>query len=113
MGQVVTTPIGEISILRHHVTHRAGFEWRQLTFIERCLVPLDDLSLCSPCQYHLCSLKSSRQHRSYGRGIEADRTTKFGIPEFRSVGRRHPSSLDNTYKTILALDGGFVAMAPE
>src|ERR1700757_4720242 len=109
----MTIVIGEISFLRHHVTHRAGFERWQFTFFERCLVALDDLSLCSPCQHHLCSLNSGRQDGSSCRRIETDRTANFGIPKFRSVGRRHPPSLDYTYKTILTFDGSFVATVSE
>src|SRR5579871_4641606 len=107
------TVISEISFLRHHVTHPAGFEWRQFTLVERCLVARDDLILGAPCQHHLCSLQSSRQHGSRSRRIETDRSANFGVPKFLSVGRRHPPSLDNTYKTILAFDGSFVAMASQ
>src|SRR5215831_16111441 len=102
--------VGKVGLLRHHVTHGAGFECSQFSFSERRFRGLKDLSYRSPGKRQLRPLVGDRQNRSRGRRIETDGTPKFGVPKLRRAGRRHPRSLDYTDKTILTFDGRFVAV---
>src|SRR5215469_9350821 len=103
--------IGEIGFLGHHVTHGTWFKRRQLASFECSLVSVDDLSSRFPRQHHLCPLVSSRQNGSRGRRVEADWAANLRVPKLPSIGRGHPATFDQAYKSILAFDGCFIAMA--
>jgi len=109
---VVATVIREVLVLRHHVRHGSRLQRRQSLLYE-FLDAVDDLSFRLTGQYHVRSFIGHRQNGAGSRRIEADRTSKFRVPEISrqfTLEWAHPSSLHDAYESILALDGSFIAM---
>ena len=61
----------------------------------------------------LTAMKPPPLDRLNGRRIETERTPHLGIPELRVVESGHPRSFHDTHETVLAFDGGFVAVPSE
>src|SRR6202021_3779334 len=64
-------------------------------------------------EYHLSPFVSHRKDGARRRRIETEGASNFGIPKLRIVEWGHPPALHDAYETILAFDGGFIAMRPK
>src|ERR1700688_2504809 len=109
---VVAAAIGKVLFFRHHVAHGSRLQGRQLLLYE-CLDAVDHLSFGLTGQYHLRSFIRHRQDGPGSRRIEAERASKFRVPKVVSkitIEWAHPPSLHSACESILAFDGGFVAM---
>jgi hypothetical protein len=96
MRMPVAGEVAQVSLFRHHESHRAGFQ--------RCRAAGDD---------PLCSFKIGGKDCTRGGEVEAYRCTKLGIPELGIVKAGRPGPLDQANKTILTLECRFVTVIAE
>jgi hypothetical protein len=111
VGMKVSGTISKISVLRHHVTHRAGFYGRQFLFVQRGLDGVKNLSLRFSRQRQLGFGNRDRKIRPRSRRVEADRRTNLGIPKLRKIKSGRPGSLHHTHETVRAFNRCFVPLS--
>src|SRR5579863_7225871 len=112
MGNVVVAAVGKVRLFRQHVGERTGLQGRQL-FLGKCRDSIHDLSLGLTREYHLSPFVSHGKDGTRRGRIETEGASNFGVPKLRIIERSHPPSLHDAYETILAFDGGFIAMQPK
>src|ERR1700735_923092 len=112
MGHVMVAAVRKIRLLRQHVGESTRLQGRQL-LLGKCRDSFHDLSLRLTREYHLSPFVSHWKDGTHRRRIQTEGASNFGIPKLRIVEWGHPPALHDAYETILAFDGGFIAVRPE